>query len=214
MSISIMMSIPTLATQKIKGTQMNTYDISKLCFRNQVLRLRADQLLLQRDKFRTLRLLRLQLRNLIRDLRFMIPTRLHALLRIPDLLQHRPAIVQIMRIRILLLSELAQEDAHLVAHVRDGLIVGSLAPVRELAGDGDPFLAGGFVRGYEVVFVFDELVELFGELGLDGAAEGGEVEDMSRCGTAGAGTFVGPDGKGAIPIEGEVRNFLITVFEK
>ena len=111
----------------------------------------------------------------------MIPTRLHRALGIPDLLQYSPIILQVLRKNIFLFSQLGQQHSQLIGYVRDGVVAGGLAPIGELRGDGDAFAAGGLVGADGVVLAFYHLEELFAELGLLHAPEGGHGEAVFGC---------------------------------
>lgn len=88
---------------------MPPYDIGQLRLSHQILRLGPDQLLLELGDLRTLRLLVLQLLNLVCDLALVIPARLHRALRVPDLLQHAPVVFQVLREDVFLLAQLGQQ---------------------------------------------------------------------------------------------------------
>ena len=96
----------------------------------------------------------------------MVATRLDAALGVPDLLQHRAVVFEILREDILLLSDLGQQHAELVGDVGDGVVAGGFAPVGELGGDGDALAGGGLVGPDGVVLGFDDFEQLFGEFGL------------------------------------------------
>lgn len=64
-----------------------------------------------------------------------------------------------MGIEILLLADFGEENANLIRDVADSIIGCGLAPLRELAGDGDTFFTGGLVALNEVVFRLDEFEE-------------------------------------------------------
>merc|ERR1711977_629334 len=150
-------------------------NVGQLSLSNQILRLSTNKLLLQRNQLGALRLLNFQLRNLIRNLRFVVTTWLHALLRVPNRLQDRPAIIEVMRIQVLLLAQ-----------------------VGELSCDGESLLAGCFVALDQVVLGFDQLVELLAEFGLHGAAEGAEAEAMAGVGCGGGTVLVRTNGECSI----------------
>lgn len=174
------------------------YDIRQLGFGNQVLCLGADKLLLKDHESRTLGLLHLELGNLVGNLILAIAARLHALLRVANVLQNTPGVVQRVSILLLLLAKLAQDDANLVRNVRDGGVVGLLAPLGQLGGDGGALAAGGLVGVDEVVLALDDLVELARELGLDVSAEGVEGEASALGGAVVLGAVaavVGSDGE-------------------
>lgn len=139
-----------------------TYDIGKLGLGHQVLRLCSNQLLLQDHQSRVLRLLHLKLVDLILDLLSVVPARLDTLLRVSDRLQDRPGIIQVVRIDVLLLAQLAEQHTNLVGKLGDGIISGLLAPVGELCANGETLFAGGFVGADEVVLGLDEAEELLG----------------------------------------------------
>src|SRR4051794_5797412 len=96
-----------------------------------------------------------------------------------------------MRIQVLLLPELAEQDTDLIRDVAHALVVGGLAPVGKLRGDGDALLACSFVRLDQVVLRLDELVELLRELWLGCATEGGQGEAMASAAGGSAALFVG-----------------------
>lgn len=153
-----------------------SYDIRQLSFGDQVLCLGADKLLLKDHEPRALGLLQLELGNLVGNLILAITARLHTLLRVANVLQNTACIVQRVSILFLLLAKLAQDDADLVRDVRDGGVVGLLAPLGQLGGNGGALTAGGLVGVDEVVLALDDLVEFARELGLNVAAEGVEGE--------------------------------------
>lgn len=157
-------------------TSNSPYNVRQLRLRNQILSLGPNELLLQHHQFSTLRLLHLELLNLVGNLALRVSAGLYALLRVTNRLEYAPRVVQRMRISVLLLTHLAHDHAHLVREVADGIIAGLLAPLRELGGDGVTLAAGGLVGRNEVVLGLDEAEEAAGELGLDGAAEGTEGE--------------------------------------
>lgn len=136
----------------------------------------------------------------------MRPTRLHRTLRIPNLLQHPPTILQPLRIQVLLLRDLRQQHAQLITDVAHSLILGALAPLAQLARDRGGLLGGILVGADGVVLRLDEAVEPLGELGLLHAAERGEREVVfaaaaGGCGAACVAAF-GADGVGAADIPG------------
>jgi hypothetical protein len=149
---------------------MPPYDISQLRLSHQILRLRPDQLLLELRDLRALRLLVLQLLDLIRNLALVIPARLHRALRIPDLLQHAPVVFQVLREHVFLLAQLGQQHPKLVRDVRDGVVARRLAPVGKLGCDGDAFPAGGLVGADAVVLALDDFEQLLAEFWLLDAA--------------------------------------------
>lgn len=203
-------------------------NVRKLGFGYQALGFGADQLLLQRDELGGFGLFVLELLDLVLDLRetsssaispsrpminmtktnllLMRPTRLHATLRIANLLQHPPTVLQPLRIQILLLRNLRQQHAQLVADVAHGFILRALAPLAQLAGDRGGFLGRGFVGADGVVFGLDEAVEALGELGLLDAAERGEGEVVFAAagglGGAAGVAALGADGVGASDVPG------------
>lgn len=129
----------------------------------------------------------------------MIPTRLHRTLRIPDLLQDSPIILQVLRKHILLLSQLRQQNTQFIRDVRDRIVAGSLAPVGELGSNGDAFAAGGLVGANGVVFALDHLEQLLAHLGLLHAPQRGHCETvlgrtlLGAC--CGGAILLGPDGE-------------------
>lgn len=158
-----------------------TYDIGKLGLSHQVLRLCSNQLLLQNHQSRVLRLLHLELMDLILDLLSVVPAWLDALLGVPDRLQNRPGIVQVVRIDVLLLAQLADYHTNLVGKLGDGIIAGLLAPIGELCANRETLFAGGFVGTDEVVLGLDEAEEFLGQLGLAGSTQAGEGETTARA---------------------------------
>ena len=118
--------------------------------------------------------------DLILDLLSVVPAWLDALLRVSNRLQHRPGIVQVVRIDVLLLAQLAEQHANLVGELGDGVIAGLLAPVGQLCANGETFFACGFVGADEVVLGLDKSEELLGQLRLAGSAQAGESEATAR----------------------------------
>ena len=91
---------------------------------------------------------------------------LHRALRVANLLQHATAILKSLGKQVLLLSNLRQQYTKLVADITQGLVVGALAPLAELASNGSA-LFGSLLVGIDcMVLGLDELVELLGQLGL------------------------------------------------
>ena len=82
------------------------YDVGELSFGDEVLRFRADELLLQCDQLRALRLFVLELLDLVGDLGFVVPAWLHRAFGVSDLLQDAPVVLQILSEDIFLLSQL------------------------------------------------------------------------------------------------------------
>lgn len=150
----------------------STHSIGQLRLSHQILGLGSDQLLLQRDELDVLRLLDLQPGNFVGNLSLVVPTGLHALLGIADLLQDVPGIVHGVGIVILLLTHLGQDNTDFVADVVDSVVVCLLAPLGQLGANGDALAAGRLVRRDDIVGGLDKLIEPAGQLGLDGAAEG------------------------------------------
>lgn len=185
-----------------KQDQGFTYDIGELRFSNQILRLGPDQLLLQDHQLGTLGLLQLQLGDLIGNLRLVVPTRLDALLDVPNGLQDTARVIQGVGIGVLLLADLAENNAHLVRDVRDGIIARLFAPLRQLGCDRNPLAPGSLVGRDEVVLGLDQSVELAGELGLDLSSERGEGELGAGGVRRGRRRVVTvADGEGSIPGE-------------
>lgn len=91
---------------------------------------------------------------------------LHRALCVANLLQHAAAVLQSLGKQILLLSNLRQQHTKLVADIAQGLVVGALAPLAELSSNGSALLGSLLISIDRVVFRFDELVELLGQLGL------------------------------------------------
>lgn len=147
-----------------------THDIRQLGLCDQVLRLGPDELLLEDDEPGALGLLGLDLCDLVGDLALPIAAGLDALLGVADLLHDAAGVVEGVGVVVLLLADLAEDDADLVADVADGLIAGLLAPLGQLGGDADALAAGGLVGADDVVGRLDQLVQLARQLRLDGAA--------------------------------------------
>lgn len=126
--------------------------------------------------------------------------RLHRALSVADLLQHTAAILKSLGKQVLLLSNLRQQHTKLVADVAQGLIVGALAPLAELASNGSALLGSVLVGVDRMIFRLDELVELLGELGLLGAAQRGKREVRFARGGSGVVATLGTDGVGAADI--------------
>lgn len=66
--------------------------------------------------------------------------RLHRALSVTDLLQHTAAILQALSEQVLLLCDLCQQHAELVADVAQCVVVGALAPLAQLSGNRSAFL--------------------------------------------------------------------------
>lgn len=186
---------------------IETHDIRQLSLGNQVLRLGPDELLLKDDKPGALGLLGLDLGDLIRDLALPVAAGLDALLGVADLLHGPARVVEGVGVVVLLLADLAEDDADLVADVADGLVARLLAPLGQLARDADALLARGLVRADDVVGRLDQLVQLARQLRLDGAAQRGQREAhavgrpaaAARGRAGGAAGLAGADGEIAVP---------------
>lgn len=124
--------------------------------------------------------------DLILDLLAVVPARLDALLCVSDRLQHRPGIIQVVRVDILLLAQLAENNADLIGELRDGIVAGLLTPFGELRANGETLFACGFVGADEVVLGLDEAEEFLGQLRLAGSAQAGEGETTARAPLGGA----------------------------
>lgn len=178
------------------GIRDTTYNIRQLRLGDQVLRLGPDQLLLQHGQFGALGLLVLEPGDLFRDLPLVLAAGVDALLRVPDGLEQAARVVEGVGVRVLLLAELRDDDAHFVADVADGLVARLLAPLRQLRGDADALLARRLVGRDQVVVRLDELVQPARQLGLDGTPQGRQREPMAgTTGVAGAaaGVLLGAD---------------------
>lgn len=91
---------------------------------------------------------------------------LHRALRIANLLQHAAAVLQSLGEQVLLLSDLRQQHTELVADIAQGLVVGALAPLAELAGNGSALFRSLLVGIDRMVLRLDELVKFLGQLRL------------------------------------------------
>ena len=156
----------------------NTYNVGKLSLCDQVLSLSSHKFLLKSDKSGTGRFLVLELGNLITDLRFVVAAGLYTTLGVSDLLQDTSVVLQVLRIEVLLFTDLGHQHADLVGQVGDGVIVGRLAPVRELRRDRDTFPTSGLVGTDSVVLGLDELEQLLGQVRLSHATECAHGEGM------------------------------------
>lgn len=191
--------------QEHGDTAVATHDIRQLGLSHQVLRLSPDELLLEDHEPGALGLLGLDLGDLVRDLALPVAAGLDALLGVADLLHAPAGVVEGVGVVVLLLADLADDDADLVADVADGLVARLLAPLGQLRGDADALLARGLVRADDVVGRLDELVQLARQLRLDGAAQRGqrEAHAVGPAGAAGgagaAAGLAGADGEIAVP---------------
>ena len=160
--VCLLQFLPGLQLSAIRkaGHEGRTNNVGQLSFSNQVFCLCSDEFLLQRDQFRAFWLLGLQLRHLIHDLSFVVSRGLNALLGIADGLQDGTAIIDVVCIQVLLLTKLREQYAYLVGDVGDRIVGGRLAPVGKLGCDGQTLFACSLIVGDQVVFGFDELVEL------------------------------------------------------
>jgi len=113
---------------------------------------------------------------------FAVSARLHALLGVADRLEHGAALVERVRIVVLLLAQLRQHNAHFITDVADGIVARLLAPLRQLCGDRDALLGRRLVRRNQVVLRLDQPEEPLGELGLRRAAQGREAEAAATVG--------------------------------
>jgi len=86
-----------------------------------------------------------------------------------------------MCIEVLLFAKLGEQDTNFVGDIADRLVRGGLAPVGELACDGETLLAGCFIALDQVVLGLDKLVQLLAQLGLNSTAEGAEAEAMAAA---------------------------------
>lgn len=93
------------------------YYIRQLRLCHQILSFCPDKLLLELQDLRALRLLILQLLNLVGNLALMIPARLHRTFRIPDLFQNAAIIFQILRKHVFLLAKFRHKHAQLIGDV-------------------------------------------------------------------------------------------------
>ena len=91
---------------------------------------------------------------------------LHRALRVANLLQYAATILQSLGEQVLLLSNLRQQHTELVADIAQGLVVGALAPLAQLAGNGGSLFGSLLVGIDRMVLRLDELVELLGEFWL------------------------------------------------
>lgn len=185
---------------------ISTHNIRQLGLGDQILRLSPDELLLEHNQPGALGLLGLQLGNLVRDLALPVAAGLDALLGVADLLHDAAGVVEGVGVVVLLLADLAEDDADLVADVADGLVARLLAPLGQLGRDADALAARGLVRADDVVGRLDQLVQLARQLRLDGAAQRGQREAhavgpaAAARGRAGAAAgLAGADGKIAMP---------------
>lgn len=124
------------------------------------------------------------------------------MLGVPDLLQDTPRILQVLREQIFLLRHLGQQHAELVADLTDGIVVGALAPLAQLGGDGLRLLAGLLVGADGVVLRLDEGVEALGQLGLAQAAQAAHVELVRGAAlvmVVASAAQLGADGGGPVP---------------
>ena len=178
-----------------------TYDVGQLGLSNQVLGLGAHQFLLESDESDTLWLLHLGALDLILDLSTVVSAWLDALLGVANSLQKVPGVIQVVCVKVLLLANLAEENADLVGEVGDGIIASLLTPLGELGSDRNALLAGRLVSTDEVVLGLDESEETAGEIRLSCATEGGEGEATAGSSLVGIlPPAVGADGKRAVPV--------------
>lgn len=176
-----------------------THNVGQLGLGHEILCFGAHELLLEGEELGTLGLLCLELGNLVGNLGLVVAARLDALFGIANLLEKRPAVVEIVCVEVFLFTHLGKQDADLVGDVADRIIVGLLSPVRELRRNGDTLLSGGLVVGDEMIFRLDQLEELATEFRLNGTTKGRETEAMATRGAL-FGALVGADRQGAIPI--------------
>jgi hypothetical protein len=137
-----------------------TYDICELRLSNQVLGLGSDHFLLQSDNSGALWLPHLRLLDVIEDLLLVVSAGLNALLGVSDCFQKSAGVVDVMRIDVLLLAQLCENNPNLVGELRDGIVTSLFAPFGELGSDVNTLLACNFVCTDQVVFSLDELKQL------------------------------------------------------
>ena len=136
-----------------------THNVSQLRLGDQVLGLGPNELLLQDDQPGALGLLGLELGDLVGDLALALAAGLDALLRVADRLEHAAAVVQRVGVAVLLLAQLREQHADLVADVAYRVVARLLPPLGELRGDGYPLLGGRLVGPHEVVLRLDQAEE-------------------------------------------------------
>jgi hypothetical protein len=128
------------------------------------------------------------------------PAGLHRTLCVANLLQHTPTILKSLREQVLLLRNLSQQNAQLVADIAQGLVVGALAPLAQLASNGRAFFGCLFISVDRMVLGLDQLVEFLGQLGLLGATQRGQREVRFARGAAGVVAALGADRVGAADV--------------
>jgi hypothetical protein len=101
---------------------------------------------------------------------------LHRALGVTDLLQHTPAVLKSLSEQVLLLCDLRQQYSKLVADIAQSVIVGALAPLAQLSGNGSSLLGSSLVGVDSMVLRLDQLVELLGQLRLLSATQRGKRE--------------------------------------
>lgn len=158
-----------------------TYNVGELSLCNQVLCFGSNKLLLEGDQLGTGGLLVLEFLNLITNLGLLVTAGLDTALNVPNLFQDGAIVLEVLDKEIFLLANLGKDDTNLVADVGNGVVVGGLTPVGQLRGDREPFTAGSLVSGDGMILGFDQLVEFLGQLGLCGAAQGGDGEGVFGC---------------------------------
>ena len=129
------------------------------------------------------------------------PAGLDRALGVANLLQHASAVLEVLRKQVLLLRDFGQQHAQLVADVRQGVVLGALAPFAELAGDAVGLAAGGLVGADLVVLRLDQLVQLLGQLGLLDAAQRRHAEVVLAARLF-ALALLRADGEGASDVPG------------
>ncbi len=174
--LELLASLITISMKTHWSSVECTYDVSQLSLSNQVLGLSADKLLLKGDQADTLWFLHLGPLDLILDLSPVVPAWLDTLLGVADSLQDGPRVVQVVRVEVLLLANLTEENTDLVGEVGDGIISSLLTPLGELRSDSDALLASSLVSTDKVVLGLDKLEKTFGEIWLSCATETGKRE--------------------------------------
>ncbi len=153
-----------------------TYDVGKLSLSHKVLSFGSHELLLECHKLGAGGFLVLEPLDLVAYLSLLVPARLHTRFDVSDLLQNGSVFLQILREEILLFTDLRENDTNLVRDVRDGVIVGRLAPVGQLGCDGQTLATCSLVGSDSMVLGLDQLEELLGQLSLLDSAQGGDGE--------------------------------------
>lgn len=143
-------------------------NVGKLGLSDQRLSLSADKLLLEDNNLGRVRLLVLQVGDLVGDALLAVTAGLNRGLDVANALHGDAVLVVAVDVLVLELTNLVQQDTELVGDIRD-VLIGTLTPDGELLGDIHALLGNGLETAHNVLLHLDELGELLGQVRAKGA---------------------------------------------